>query len=180
MTERVFKSGSDRQQFSLLPPRVDDYVSADNPVRAIDAYVEALDLARLGFRHSDRIVGAGQPPYDPGDLLRLYLYGYINQVRSSRRLEREAVRNLELIWLLKGLRPGYRTIAKFRQENAAALKAANRDFVLLLRSLELTGGDLIAIDGAFFDGNASKSSILTQGHLNKQLVAIEADIAAYV
>jgi transposase len=180
MTERVFKSGFDRQQFSLLPPRVDDYVSADNPVRAIDAYVEALDLARLGFRHSDRMVGAGQPPYDPGDLLRLYLYGYINQVRSSRRLEREAVRNLELIWLLKGLRPGYRTIAKFRQENAAALKAANRDFVLLLRSLELTGGDLVAIDGAFFDGNASKSSILTQGHLNKQLVAIEADIAAYV
>lgn len=180
MTERVFKSGSDRQQFSLLPPRVDDYVGSDIPVRAIDAYVEALDLLRLGFRHSDRMVGAGQPPYDPGDLLKLYLYGYINQVCSSRRLEREAVRNLELIWLLKGLRPGYRTIAKFRQENAAALKAANRDFVLLLRSLELTGGDLVAIDGAFFDGNASKSSILTQGHLNKQLAAIEADIAAYV
>lgn len=180
MTERVFKSGSDRQQFSLLPPRVDDYVGPDNPVRAIDAYVEALDLLRLGFRHSDRMVGAGQPPYDPGDLLKLYLYGYINQVRSSRRLEREAHRNLELIWLLKGLRPGYRTIAKFRQENAVALKAANRNFVLLLGSLELTGGDLVAIDGAFFDGNASKSSILTQGHLNKQLAAIEADIAAYV
>lgn len=123
------------------------------------------------------MVGAGQPPYHPGDLLKRCLYGYINQVRSSRRLEREAVRNLELIWLLKGLRPGYRTIARFRQENALALKAANRDFVFLLRSLDLTGGDLVEIDSAFFDGNAS---ILTQGHLNKQLAAIEADIAAYV
>lgn len=87
MAERIFKSGLDRQQFSLLPPRVDDYVGADNPVRAIDAYVEALDLLRLGFRGSDRMLGAGQPPYDPGDLLKLYLYGYINQVRSSRRME---------------------------------------------------------------------------------------------
>ena len=105
-----------REQASLLPPRIEDYVERDNPVRAIDGYVEALDLAKHGFGHAERGVGVGQP-YDPADLLKLYLYGYLNQVRSSRRLEREACRNLELIWLLKGLTPGYRTIATFRKEN---------------------------------------------------------------
>ena len=105
-------------------------------------------------------VEMGQPPYDPADLLKLYLYGYINQVRSSRRLEREACRNLELIWLLKNLRPGYRTIANFRKENWEALKAVNRGFVLLLRELGLVGGTVVAIDGSFFHGDASKASIL--------------------
>ena len=101
MTNRTFKSGESREQPSLFPPRVEDYVGADNPVRAIDSFVCALDLAKLGFRHADHRVGVGQPPYDPSDLLKLYLYGYINQIRSSRRLEREACRNLELIWLLE-------------------------------------------------------------------------------
>jgi transposase len=116
MTNHTFKSGESRDQGSLLPARVEDYVGPDNPVRAIESFVCALDLAKLGFRHAKRFVGAGQPPYDPADLLKLYLYGYINQVRSSRRLEREACRNLELIWLLKSLKPGYRTIANFRKE----------------------------------------------------------------
>ena len=107
----------------------------------------------------------GQPPYDPADLLKLYLYGYINQIRSSRRLEREACRNLELIWLLKNLRPGYRTIAKFRKENWAALKAVNRSFVLLARELGLVGGTVVAIDGSFFHGDASKASIFTRKRL---------------
>ena len=137
MTNRPFKTGESRYQASLLPPRMEDYVGPDNPVRAIESYVCALDLAKLGFRHADRGMEAGQPPYDPGDLLKLYLYGYINQVRSSRRLEREACRNLELIWLLRNLRPGYRTIANFRRENWAALKAVNRGFVLLVRELGL-------------------------------------------
>jgi transposase len=117
MTNRAFKSGESREQGSLLPARIEDYVGPDNPVRAIESYVCVLDLAKLGFRHAERGVEVGQPPYDPADLLKLYLYGYINQVRSSRRLEREACRNLELIWLLKNLRPGYRTIANFRKEN---------------------------------------------------------------
>src|SRR5438105_127768 len=121
MTNRTFKAGASREQASLLPPRVEDYVAADNPVRAIESYVAALDVGKLGFRHAKRGVGVGQPPYHPTDLLKLYLYGYLNGVRSSRRLEREAQRNLELIWLLKGLTPGYRTIATFRQENWAAL-----------------------------------------------------------
>ncbi|MDC7790069.1 IS1182 family transposase, partial [Rhodoplanes sp. TEM] len=180
MTNRPFKTGASRAQPSLLPPSVEDYVGPDNPVRAIDAFVAALDLARLGFRHAGSVAGGvGQPPYDPADLLKLYLYGYVNRVRSSRRLEQEARRNLELIWLLHGLTPGYRTIAKFRAENWAALKAANRSFVLLARELGLLGGTLVAIDGAFFDGNASKGSIATKKRLAAALAAIESDIEAY-
>jgi transposase len=154
-------------------------VGADNPVRAIESYVGALDLAKLGFRHAERGVGVGQPPYDPADLLKLYLYGYLNQVRSSRRLAQEARRNLELIWLLKGLRPGYRTIGNFRKENWAALKAANRSFVLLMRELGVLGGELVAIDGAFFHGDASKASIATRKKLSEQIAVLDRDIEAY-
>jgi transposase len=175
----MFKSGESREQASLLPPRIEDYVGPDNAVRAIDGFVGALDLAKLGFKHADHGAGAGQPPYDPSDLLKLYLYGYINRIRSSRRLEREAVRNLELIWLLKTLQPGYRTIAKFRKENWAALKAANRSFVLLLRELDLIGGSLVALDGALFHGNASKGSIFTKGKLAKQIAELDQEIEAY-
>src|ERR1700760_3165550 len=180
MTNRAFKVGESREQSSLLPRRIEDYVGRDNPVRAIESFVHALDLAKLGFRHADRCTEAlGQPPYDPADLLKLYLYGYINQVRSSRRLEREACRNLELIWLLKNLRPGYRTIANFRKENWKALKAANRRFVLLLRELGLIGGTLVAIDGSFFHGNASKTSIFTRKRLAEQIERLDIEIAAY-
>jgi len=179
MTNHAFKSGDSREQPSLLPPRIDDYVGPDNPVRAIDSFVNALDLAKLGFRHAKHGVGAGQPPYDPSDLLKLYLYGYINRIRSSRRLEREAGRNLELIWLLRNLKPGYRTIANFRKENWAALKAANRSFVLLMRELDLIGRTLVAVDGALFHGNASKGSIFTKGNLAKQIAELDKEIEAY-
>ena len=179
MMNRTFKTGASREQASLLPARVEDYVGSDNPVRAIDIYVDALDLTKLGFQHAQRGVEVGQPPYDPADLLKLYLYGYLNQVRTSRRLEREARRNLELIWLLRGLAPGYRTIATFRQENWAALKTANRTFVLLARELDLIGGELVAIDGAFFHGDASKASIVTQKRLIEQLAALDRDIEGY-
>jgi transposase len=179
MTNRPFKTGESRYQASLLPPRMEDYVGPDNPVRAIESYVCALDLAKLGFRHADRGTEAGQPPYDPGDLLKLYLYGYINQLRSSRRLEREACRNLELIWLLRNLRPGYRTIANFRKENWAALKAVNRGFVLLVRELGLIGGTVVAIDGSFFHGDASKASIFTRKRLADQIARLDLEIEAY-
>src|SRR5216684_8238043 len=137
MTNHFFKSGASREQVSLLPARVEDYVGPNNPVRAIEAYVCELDVGELGFRHAGRTSGAGQPPYDPADLLKLYLYGYLNQVRSSRRLACEAGRHVELIWLLRGLVPGYRTIGNFRKNNRHALKAANRDFVMLARDLDL-------------------------------------------
>lgn len=150
-----------------------------NVVRAIDAYVGSVDLRKLGFRHAGYEGGAGQPPYDPADLLRLYLYGYLNRIRSSRYLEREAQRNLELIWLLKNLMPGYRTIANFRKANWAALKAANREFVVLIRDLDLVSGTRVAIDGAFFHGDASRASIKSSKRLADQLAAIDCDIEAY-
>src|SRR4051794_19937429 len=179
MTNRTFKSGHCRDQGSLLPARMDDYVGLDNPVRAIDAYVGSLDIAELGFKHAKGGGRAGQPPYDPADLLKLYLYGYLNQVRSSRRLEREAGRNVEVMWLLGGLAPGYRTIGDFRKDNADALKLANREFVLLARRLNLLAGELVAIDGAFFHGDASKASIVTRKRLAERLAAVERDIEAY-
>src|ERR1700686_2053465 len=179
MTNRAFKTGESREQPSLLPPRLEDYVGPENPVRAIESFVCALDLAKLGFRHADRGVEMGQPPYDPADLLKLYLYGYINQCRSSGRLEREACRNLELIWLLKNLRPGYRTIANFRKENWKALKAVNRSFVLLIRDLGLVGGAVVAIDGSFFHGDASKASIFTRKRLAEQIARLDLEIEAY-
>jgi len=179
MTNHAFKTGESREQPSLLPARIEDYVGRDNPVRAIESFVCFLDLAKLKFRHADRGLEVGQPPYDPADLLKLYLYGYINRIRSSRRLEREACRNLELIWLLKNLKPGYRTIANFRKENWEALKAANRSFVLLMRELDLVGGTLVAVDGALFHGNASKGSIFTQKKLTKQIAELDKEIEAY-
>ena len=120
---------------------------------------------------------AGQPAYDPADLLKLYLYGYLNRVRSSRCLEREAGRNVEVMWLLRGLTPGYRTIGNFRKDDA--LKAANRAFVLLLKALGLVGGELVAIDGAFFHGDASKGSIVTKTRLAEQVAAVEREIETY-
>ena len=180
MTNYTFKTGESRDQACLLPARVEDYVGPDNPVRAIECFVEALDLAKLGFRHADRgAEEAGQPPYNPADLLKLYFYGYTNQIRSSRRLEQEACRNLELIWLLKNLRPGYRTIANFRKENWKALKAANRRFVLLMRELGLVGGSVVAIDGSFFHGDASKASIFTRKRLAGQIAKLDQEIEAY-
>jgi transposase len=179
MTNQTFKTGMSREQASFLPPRIEDYVGSDNPVRAIDSFVDAQDLAEQGFRHAQRGVQVGQPPYDPADMVKLYLYGYLNRVRSSRRLEQEVRRNLELIWLLKGLTPGYRTIANFRKENWAALKALNRSFVLLARELGLLSGELVAIDGAFFHGDASKASITTRKKLGEQIAALDRDIEAY-
>ena len=179
MTTQLYKTGVDRAQASLLPARVEDYVGRDNPVRAIELYVGSLDLVALKFRHAERVGGAGQPPYDPGHLLKLYLYGYLNRVRSSRRLAVECMRNLELIWLLQGLTPRYRTISDFRKDNWAALKAANRDFVLVARALELVAGELVAVDGAFFHGDASKASIATETRLAKRLAAVDREIEDY-
>jgi transposase len=179
MTNRKFKSGVNRHQSSFLPPRVEDYVDRHNPVRAIEAFVEGLDPIGLGFRPVGCAGGAGQPPYNPKDLLKLYLYGYMHRIRSSRRLEREASRNLELRWLLCGLTPGYRTIGNFRRDNWAALKAVNREFVLVMQELKLIGATLVAIDGAFFDGDASKASITPRDRLAKRVAALEADIEAY-
>jgi transposase len=169
----------DRNQAMLLPPSVEEYVSPDNPVRAIDAYVQSLDMVALGFSNAEGSVSAGQPAYAPQALLKLYLYGYLMRVRSSRLLERETKRNLEVIWLVEGLTPCYKTIADFRKDNAKALTAANRDFVLLCKELDMYGAELVAIDGSFFRGNVAKRSIYTLPRLKKLIRDIEKDIEAY-
>ena len=177
---RRYKEGANRQQNNLLPPALEDYVLADNPVRAIDAFVDCLDVSALGYTNT-RIHGdqGGQAAFPPSSLLKLYLYGYLNHVRSSRKLAREAVRNLELIWLLEDLKPSYKTIANFRKDNAKALKATHREFILLCKSLALFGGETVAIDGSFFNGNASNGSIQTKEQLKKELKKLDNHIAEY-
>lgn len=140
-------SGTDRSQTMLLPASIDDYVGPDNPVRFIDAFVDQLDLATLGFvrSHPER---TGRPGYHPGDLLKLYIYGYLNRVRSSRRLEIETRRNIEVIWLMRQLAPDFKTIADFRKNNRGAFRAVFREFTALCRNLDLFGRQLIAVDGS--------------------------------
>jgi len=150
MSKRKYKQGQDRQQGMLMPARVEDYVGEENPVRAIDAYVESIDLAELGYEHTIGGQSPGQPPYPPGALVKLYLYGYLNHIRSSRKLEKETLRNLEVIWLIKGLRPSYKTIADFRKNNLKALKGVNKDFLQVCKELGLFGGELVGIDGSLF------------------------------
>jgi transposase len=171
--------GADRQQGWLLPERLEDYVSADNPVRFLDAFVESLDLAALGFQRATPSA-TGRPPYQPGDLLRLYLYGYLNRLRSSRRLEREAQRNVELLWLLRQLRPDFKTIADFRKDNLAALRAVCREFTLVCRKLELFGGELVAIDGSKFRAVNSKRRNFSTTKLRATLTEIDAQIDGYL
>src|ERR671929_2014941 len=139
-------SGHDRSQTLLFPESVDDYVDPDNPVRFIDAFVDGLDLAAAGFVGVEP-KAMGRPGYAPADLLKLYIYGYLNRVRSSRRLEAETCRNIEVIWLLRHLKPDFKTIADFRRNNRAAFKPVFREFVLLCRRLDLFGRELLAVDG---------------------------------
>lgn len=175
-----YKAGISREQGMLLPPRVDEYVSEENTVRAIDASVESLDLGQLGFQYTVGGGGAGQPPFAPGTLLKLYMWGYLNRTRSSRRLEVETFRNLEVIWLLHGLHPCYKTIAHFRKDNAAALKAVYKDFLLVCRELKLFGGELVGIDSMFLEGDASKASIYTEKRLTTLLTRLDEKITAYL
>lgn len=180
MGQRQYKQGIQREQGYLLPPSIEEYVDAENPVRAIDAYVESLDLEKLGFENKQGEESRGQPAYPPEGLLKLYLYGYLHRVRSSRRLEAECQRNLEAIWLMEGLRPGYKTIADFRKNNLKALKKVNQDFVQVCKELDLFGKELVGIDGSFFRGNVSKGRIYTADRLKRALKHIEEDIASYL
>ena len=179
MAERRYQEVHSRSQVMLLPPCLDDYVSENNVVRAIDAFIGTLDLQALGFEHAEAGCGAGQPAFDPALLLKLYLYGYQHRVRSSRRLEAETRRNLEVIWLCQSASPSYKTIADFRKNNAAALQAANREFLLLCRELSLVGGSRVAIDGTFMKADANPGSIHTKARLEKELKKLDERIAAY-
>jgi transposase len=144
-----FIDGEDRMKQTLLPNSLEDYVSEENPVRVIEAFIEELDLAALGF--SGMMPAAtGRPAYHPSTLLKIYLYGYLNRLQSSRRLEREAQRNIELMWLAGRLAPNFKTIADFRKDNGAAIRAVCRQFVELCRQLGLFTRAVVAIDGSKF------------------------------
>ncbi len=179
MIKRRYKATKNREQGMLFPPSIDEYIGENNTVRAIDAYVDGLDLESLEFKTSKQLITSGQPAYDPATLLKLYLYGYLNRVHSSRRLERTCLINLEVIWLMSDLKPNYKTIANFRSDNAKALRKANKDFVLLCKELDLFGKELVAVDGTFLKASANKSSIYTENNLKKQLAGIENKIQEY-
>ncbi len=172
-------TGADRTQAVLLPEVLDDYVRPDNPVRFLDAFVAQLDLGALGFQ---RAVPAetGRPGYDPGDLLRLYLYGYLHRIRSSRRLEQETHRNVELMWLLHRLTPDFKTIADFRRDHPEALRRVGREFIVLCRQLDLFGGELLAIDGSKFRAVNARDKSYTPARLATLQRDIDRTIARYL
>ena len=172
-------SGHDRSQLLLLPEAVDDYVGPDNPVRFIEAFVDELDLTAAGFA---RVVpkATGRPGYDPADLLKLYVYGYLNRVRSSRRLEAETHRNIEVIWLLRGLKPDFKTIADFRRDNRAAFRPVFRAFVLLCRQLDLFGRELLAVDGARIKAVNNKDRNFTRAALTAFVQQADEKLAGYL
>lgn len=171
--------GTPRNQIILFPESIDDYVADNNPVRFIDVFVDSLNLEELGFLRS-QTKETGRPPYNPADLLKLYLYGYLNRTRSSRRLEAEAGRNVEVMWLLKRLAPDFKTIADFRKDNAKALRDVFKQFVLLARELELFGGKLVAIDGSKFRAQNARKKNFTKKKLDKFLKEIDGKIESYL
>ena len=142
-----YVEGEDRSQATLFPERLDEYIAADNPVRVVDVFVDELDLQKMGFDGMQPEV-TGRPAYHPGTLLKIYIYGYLNRIQSSRRLERETQRNVELIWLTGRLMPDFKTIADFRKDNGKAIRQVCREFVLLCRSLSLFSDAIVAIEAA--------------------------------
>ncbi len=163
----------------MFPVSLDELIGDDHLVRVIDLWVDRVEVGRLGFARAQP-KHTGRPPYDPADLLKLYLYGYLNQVRSSRKLEREAQRNIELLWLLRQLRPDFKTIANFRRENGQALVLACRAFVGFCREQSLVTGQLVAIDGSKFGAVASKRKVISKAKLARERERIDARIAQYL
>ena len=174
-----FVEGKDRTQGVLLPEFLDDYVAEDNPVRAIDVFVEELNLRGLGF---EGVVPeeTGRPAYHPATMLKIYVYGYVNQVQSSRRLERETARNVEMMWLTGRLTPDFKTIADFRKDNGPAIRSACRQFVALCRSLNLFAHALVAIDGSRFKAVNSRDRSFSRGSIQRRMEQVEASIERYL
>jgi transposase len=161
-----FIEGADRTQVSLLPGCVEDYVEAENPVRVIEAFVEQLDLRAMGFDGIDP-EATGRPAYHPGALLKIYLYGYLSRIQSSRRLEQETQRNLELMWLTGRLMPDFKTIANFRRDNGKAIRQVCRQFIVLCRQLNLFTQALVAIDGSKFKAVNNRDKNFTPAKMKR-------------
>ncbi|GJL52653.1 MAG: DDE transposase [Nitrospirales bacterium] len=173
-----FIQGTDRHQATLFPERLDDYIAEDNAVRVIDVFLDELDLSGLGFKtHSEK---TGRPAYHPTILLKLYIYGYLNRVQSSRRLEREAHRNVELMWLTGRLAPDFKTIADFRKNNGKAIRLVCREFIMLCKKLNLFADAFVAIDGSKFKAVNNRDQNFTKAKMQRRLQQIDESIARYL
>jgi transposase len=173
-----FIQGEDRQQATLFPESLDEYVAEDSPVRVIDVFVDDLDISGLGFR--TETAATGRPAYHPRTMLKLYIYGYLNRVQSSRRLEREAQRNVEVMWLTGRLAPDFKTIADFRRNNGEAIRLVCREFVMLCRKLNLLAGAFVAIDGSKFKAVNNRDKNFTRAKMKRRLADVEASIERYL
>src|ERR1700709_1727040 len=174
-----FVVGDDRSQSTLFPERLDDYLAEDNPVRAIDIFVDELDLANLGFGGVEP-EATGRPAYHPGTLLKIYVYGYLNRVKSGRRVEGGGQRNIEWVWLTGRLMPDFKTIADFRKDNGEAIRKVCREFVVLCRRLELFSAARVAIDGSKFKAVNTRDRNFTQAKMQRRLAQIDESIARYL
>lgn len=174
-----FIQGEDRAQSTLLPELLDDYVSEANPVCVVDVYVDELDLGQLGFEGVDP-AATGRPAYHPAVLLKIYIYGYLNRIQSSRRLEREAQRNVELMWLTGRLMPDFKTIANFRKDSGKAICGVCKQFVVLCQQLGLFSEALVAIDGSKFKAVNNRDRNFTSAKLQRRMEEIESSIKRYL
>ncbi len=174
-----FVEGIDRGQSTLFPECVEDWIGGDNPVRVIDVFVDALDLAEMAFEGVDPAT-TGRPAYHPSVLLKLYIYGYLNRVQSSRRLEREAGRNVEVMWLLGRLLPDHKTIADFRKDNGAALRKVCARFVELCRDMGLLTTTSVAIDGSKFKAVNNRDKNFTRAKVERRRAQLEESVARYL
>jgi transposase len=171
--------GQSRTQSTLLPEVLDDFIAEDNPVRVVDIFVDGLDLQTLGF---EGVIakGKGRPGYHPAVMLKLYIYGYLNRIQSSRRLEKESHRNVELMWLLTRLSPDFKTIADFRKDNGKGIKSACRRFVEMCRQMNMFSDSVFAIDGSKFKAVNNKSKNYTPGKVKDSIERIEKHIEKYL
>ena len=174
----AFIEGVNRNQKMIFPEYIEDSISEDNPVRVIEAYVDTLNLKEMGFTKTNEY-RCGAPSYNPKDLLKLYIYGYMNAVRSSRKLEKETYRNIEVMWLLRKIQPDFKTIADFRKENKSKLKKIFKDFALLCKELELYGENLIAVDGTKIKASNSKKNNYNDKKIRRQIKYIEEKAEEY-
>jgi len=174
-----FIEGENRHQSTLLPELLDDYITVDNSVRVVEAFVDELNLFELGFTRVQPKL-TGRPAYHPSTLLKIYIYGYLNRVQSSRRLEREAQRNVELMWLTGRLSPDFKTIADFRKDNGDAIKSVCRQFVMICRHINLFSESMIAIDGSKFKAVNNRDRNYTKAKIKRRIAAIDKSLNRYL
>lgn len=174
-----FVEGEERSQAVLFPERLEDWISEENPVRVVDVFVDELDLKALGFERATA-AATGRPGYHPGTLLKIYIYGYLNRIASSRRLERECQRNVELLWLARRLAPDFKTLADFRRDNGPAIRRVCAQFVALCKRLNLFAEAIVAIDGSKFKAVNNRDKNFTKHKLKARMAQLEESVGRYL